>query len=385
MDSIQKKDDIDNTASDNEKDAVDPKEAAILVPNPTNNGKRCFYYRRPLYLSMLAILVVCVVTAGVLVTLFVVRRPSENDFVLSLGGNHACVTTIDNKLKCWGVNEFGQVGDGTTTNRNLPTNIDLGLNVLVQEISLGRWHTCAITNDNKLKCWGQNEQGQVGDGTRTTRNLPTSIDLGLNVFPQQVALGWYHTCAITNGNNLKCWGYNANGQLGDGTNDVTNLPTNIDLGLNVFPQQVALGAIHTCAITNDNKLKCWGDNEYGQVGDGTMIDRNIPTNIDLGLNAYPQEIALGSEHTCAVMNDNKLKCWGRNEYGQVGDGTTSDRNIPTTIDLGLNAYAQEVALGESYTCAITNDDKLKCWGFNGDGQLGDGTTTDRTTPTSVVE
>jgi len=304
---------------------------------------------------------------------------------ISLGRWHTCAITNDNKLKCWGQNEQGQVGDGTRTTRNLPTSIDLGLNVFPQQVALGWYHTCAITNGNNLKCWGYNANGQLGDGTNDVTLVPTTIDFGLNVFPQEVALGAFHTCAITNDNKLKCWGDNSFGQVGDGTMIDRNLPTNIDLGLNVFPQQVALGSMHTCAVMNDNKLKCWGWNEYGQVGDGTMIDRIIPTTIDLGLNAYAQEIALGSEHTCAVMNDNKLKCWGLNEYGQVGDGTTSDRNIPTTIDLGLNAYAQEVALGESYTCAITNDDKLKCWGFNGDGQLGDGTTTDRTTPTSVVE
>ncbi|KOO53790.1 regulator of chromosome condensation rcc1, partial [Chrysochromulina tobinii] len=280
-------------------------------------------------------------------------------------------------LKCWGYNNYGQLGDGTTTTITTPTTIDVG--GAVGLLALGYSHTCAyVTNSALLKCWGDNGYGQLGDGTSTNRNTPTMIDVGGAV--GLLALGYYHTCAyVTNSALLKCWGFNGNGQLGDGTTSARTTPTTIDVGGAVG--LLALGSSHTCAyVTNSTLLNCWGNNYYGQLGDGTSSVRYTPNTIDVG--GPVGLLALGYSHTCAyVTNGTLLKCWGYNNYGQLGDGTTTDRNTPTTINVG--GAVGLLTLGYSHTCAyVTDGALLKCWGYNNYGQLGDGTYTNRISPTS---
>ena len=293
---------------------------------------------------------------------------------VTLGSFHTCGITTSGTLKCWGYNYYGQVGDGTTTNRPTPTNIDPGTSY--QSVTPGSYHTCGITTSGTLKCWGGNNYGQVGDGTKINRNTPTNIDPGTSY--QSVTLGSFHTCGITTSGTLKCWGYNYYGQVGDGTTTNRPTPTNIDPGTSY--QSVTPGSYHTCGITTSGTLKCWGGNNYGQVGDGTKINRNTPTNIDPGT-SY-QSVTLGSFHTCGITTSGTLKCWGYNYYGQVGDGTTTNRPTPTNIDPGTS-YLSVVTPGSSHTCGITTSGTLKCWGVNESGQVGDGTTTNRPTPTAV--
>ena len=142
---------------------------------------------------------------------------------------------------------------------------------------------------------------------------------------------------------------------------------------------------HTCAILDDGSVSCWGQNNFGQLGDGTTTDRNAPTQISsLGTDRTAVAITAGDFHTCAILDDGSVSCWGSNNYGQIGDGTTTDRNTPTpTSSLGTDRTAVAITAGGLHTCAILDDGSVSCWGSNWDGQLGDGTTTDRTTPTAI--
>eukprot|EP00551_Chaetoceros_affinis_P006769 CAMPEP_0203676422 /NCGR_PEP_ID=MMETSP0090-20130426/24478_1 /ASSEMBLY_ACC=CAM_ASM_001088 /TAXON_ID=426623 /ORGANISM="Chaetoceros affinis, Strain CCMP159" /LENGTH=443 /DNA_ID=CAMNT_0050542961 /DNA_START=40 /DNA_END=1371 /DNA_ORIENTATION=+ len=316
---------------------------------------------------------------------------------LSGGGGHSCVVDNDNNLKCWGYNKYGQLGDGTTVCKNTPTLIALGTSVATNatQIALGGMHSCAIDNLNKLLCWGANRAGQLGDGTNENKNVPTVISLGHDsTYATQIALGGSHSCSIDSLGNLLCWGSNAYGQLGDGTGHSKNIPTIIPLGgdatyIDTYPTQIALGNMHSCAIDNLNSLLCWGDNWYGQLGDGTYDERKVPTVISLGDNAdatFATKIALGADHSCTINNKNSLKCWGDNMAGQLGDGTYDEnRNTPTTIYLGDDdtTYATHIALGNIHSCAIDNLNELQCWGNNFFGQLGDGTNNSTNTPTII--
>lgn len=273
--------------------------------------------------------------------------------------SHSCIITVGNVLKCWGYNAYGQVGNGRISQENQyrPVAIDLlggGHSEMINQtstsssscykVALGSYHTCAITlDDHLLKCWGFNKHGQIGDGTFAPRHKPTSIDIGLFEHATDIALGQYHSCAITNAtvNNLKCWGYNRFGQVGDGTTIRKNIPTTLtSVGITI---QVALGYHHTCAIMGDDVLnmdkylslvlKCWGSNRSGQLGDGTKINRHDPVMIFMNKsNHHAVLINLGAYHSCAILDDDSLWCWGGNDFGQLGDGTLiSPRLIPRVI------------------------------------------------------
>jgi hypothetical protein len=218
--------------------------------------------------------------------------------------------------------------------------------------------------------------------------------VGLTSGVATVAAGWGHTCALTTAGGLKCWGNNGVGQLGDGTNTKRTTPVDV-VGLTSGVATVAAGRDHTCAVTTAGGLKCWGWNNYGQLGDGTNTGPELcngypcsRTPVDVvGLTSGVAAVAAGGFHTCALTTAGGLKCWGWNNFGQLGDGTNTDRWTPVDV-VGLTSGVATVAAGggatEAHTCAVTTAGGLKCWGDNWSGQLGDGTAMDRWTPVDVI-
>jgi alpha-tubulin suppressor-like RCC1 family protein len=227
-------------------------------------------------------------------------------------------------------------------------------------VAAGWGHTCALTTTGGLKCWGENWDGQVGDGTTTNRSTPVDVT-GLTSGVAAVSAGGSHTCALTTGGGLKCWGDNAYGQLGDGTTTDRWSPVDVT-GLTSGVAAVAGAANHTCALTTAGGLKCWGYNYEGQLGDGTTTDRWTPVDVT-GLTSGVAALAARDYHTCALTIAGGLKCWGRNDDGQLGDGTTTDRWSPVDVT-GLTSGVAAVAAGGWHTCALTTAGGLKCWGEN---------------------
>jgi len=291
--------------------------------------------------------------------------------------DHTCALTSGGGVKCWGDNKYGQVGDGTTTDRDTPVDVT-GLGSGVAAIAPGGNHTCALTSGGGVKCWGDNGYGQLGDGTMTDRSTPVDVT-GLGSGVAAIAGGRKHTCALMSG-GIKCWGYNLYGQLGNGVIGYHTTPTDV-VGLGSGVATVAAGTVHTCALTSDGAVKCWGDNRYGQLGDGTTTDRSTPVDV-VGLGSGVTAIAAGGYHTCALTSGGGVKCWGDNKYGQLGDGTTSDHTTPVDVS-GLGSGVVAIAAGDDHTCAVTSGGGVKCWGYNYFGQLGDGTTTGHATPVDV--
>ncbi len=294
---------------------------------------------------------------------------------VSAGLDYTCAVVDDGAVRCWGRNDYGQLGDGTTTSRPTPALVSGLTNVA--HIELGARHSCALVDSGHVYCWGRNNAGQLGDGTRTDSYTPTPVP-GLESV-MLLALGRDHTCALLADNTVQCWGSNWFGQLGDGEGGAErrNLTPTPVYGLTNV-RWIASGAIHTCAVLDDRTARCWGLNSYGQLGDGTTTNRLTPTPVS-GLRDV-DKIAL-NDHTCATLSDFTLRCWGRNGYGQLGDGTTTERHTPITVP-GLNIVDQ-IGLS-THTCAYLYSETAQCWGLNSNGQLGDGTTTNRLSPGEPV-
>jgi alpha-tubulin suppressor-like RCC1 family protein len=298
---------------------------------------------------------------------------------IALGGSHACALTTTGGVKCWGFSRWGQAGAFAELVTQ-PTEV-LTLGIGVASVAANVYHTCALTTSGSAKCWGRNVEGQVGDGTFVDRSTPIDV-LGLGSGAIALAPGGSNTsCAVTTGGGVKCWGENASGQLGDGTLSNRAAPVDV-LGLSSGVIAVTTGNRHTCALTTAGGVKCWGENLKGQLGSGTAINSATPTDV-VGLGSGVTAVITSFLHTCALTSTGGVKCWGDNQFGQLGDGTLTDRSAPVDV-VGLSSGVVEIATGGFHSCAQTTSGQVKCWGFNQLGALGDGTLTDRLTPVDVL-
>ena len=297
---------------------------------------------------------------------------------ITTGGFHTCALTTSGGVKCWGDNSIGELGDGTTLERDTPVDVS-GLTSGVAAISAGYGHTCALTTAGGVKCWGWNFTGQVGDGTILERDTPVDVS-GLTSGVAAISADGYHTCALTTVGGAKCWGDNGTGQLGDGTTLERDTPVDVS-GLTSGVAAVSAGDFHSCALTTSGGAKCWGDNGNGALGDGTTLERDTPVDVS-GLTSGVSAVSAGGYHTCALTTSGGVKCWGDNGNGQLGDGTTTISHMPVDVS-GLTSGVAAVSAGDGHTCALTILSGVTCWGNNGNGQLGDGTTKIRRKPAVV--
>lgn len=296
---------------------------------------------------------------------------------IALGRNHACAITTGGRVRCWGNNSSGQLGDGTTESRSTPVGVQ-GLTG-ARAIALGSAHTCALLEAGNVRCWGNNEYGQLGEGTTAERRTPVA-DVRLDGRARAIASGSLHACALMIDGKVKCWGRNEEGQLGDGTTTTARVPVEVK-GLD--GEVITIDASrHTCALMRDGSIRCWGANFYGEPGDGTRQNALKPVRVQ-GLSGKARALALGDDYTCALMENGAVQCWGSNLYGQLGSAEARDDAQPRAIR-GLAAPAQSIAAGENHICAVLNTSAVQCWGRNFAGELGNGTSGYRTLPAEVV-
>jgi alpha-tubulin suppressor-like RCC1 family protein len=249
----------------------------------------------------------------------------------------------------------------------------------VVSVSAGGVHTCALLSGGNVRCWGENGSGSLGDGTTTNASIASTVDAATNV--NSLSAGYSHSCVLLETGGVECWGVNDSGQLGDGT--TVNRPSAVDVqALAGLASAVVAGGGFSCAIlAGTGAVQCWGDNRGGQLGDGTLTNSSLPITVQTITGALA--ITLGRAHACALLPAGVVKCWGGNIKGELGDGTTSTRKQPVVVQ-GLSAPAQAVSVGSDHSCALLTTGAVQCWGFNLYGELGNDTKTDSLVPVDVV-
>ena len=305
---------------------------------------------------------------------------------ISAGDKYSCVLLSDGSAKCWGQNTDGQLGDGTTTNRSTPVVVSTLSGATA--ISVGGNHSCALLSGGTVECWGYNAYGQLGDGTTIDRSTPVVVSSLSGV--TAIAIGAAHSCALLSDGTVKCWGLNTYGQLGNGTTASSSTPVAVSSLSGV--RSISLGVEHTCALLSAGTVNCWGRNHKGQLGNGTTSNSSTPVEVVSSLGGSSlsgsTSLSLGVDHSCVLLSTGTVNCWGQNAYGHLGDGTTSNSSTPVEVVLSLGGSSLSgvtaVSLGSRHSCALLTGGTVKCWGWNDIGQLGDGTTTDRSTPVSVL-
>jgi alpha-tubulin suppressor-like RCC1 family protein len=294
--------------------------------------------------------------------------------------NHTVVVCDDNTLRVSGQNNYGQLGLGHTRDQKTHQilNLHLGENVGIKHVACGNYHTVVVCDDNTLRVFGNNDFGQLGLGHIPNQYTPQTLDLhlGENVGIKHVACGNFNTVVVCDDNTLRVFGNNISGKLGLGDIPNLNIPQTPDLhlGENVGINSIACGGNHTVVVCDDNTLRVFGQNRFGQLGLGHIRDQNTPQtlNLPLGENVGIKHVACGYSHTVVVCDDNTLRVFGHNVSGQLGLGHIRDQNTPHLLDLHLggNVGVNSIACGSLHTVVVCDDNTLRVFGQNGFGQLG---------------
>jgi alpha-tubulin suppressor-like RCC1 family protein len=294
---------------------------------------------------------------------------------IATGSNHTCAIQVAGTVACWGNNLRGQLGTGTTTASSIPVAV-AGLTGTPVSLAAGNGHTCAVMSTGTVMCWGDNQHGEVGvPATATPVTVPTAVS-GLSG-AVAVSAGHNFTCALLSSGEINCWGFNNSGQLGNGTT-AAGLPPGPVAGIS---GAVAISAStdHACALLSDGAVWCWGNNSLGGIGNGTTSTTPVSTPVAVAGISDAISVAAGGAHTCALLANGTVRCWGGGSAGQLGNGAVG--NSPTPVIVAGLSGAREIAAGIYHTCAALGaGGAVACWGDNADGQLGNGTTIASSTP-----
>ncbi|MGO9899306.1 MAG: putative Ig domain-containing protein [Solirubrobacteraceae bacterium] len=307
--------------------------------------------------------------------------PSTAASSVSAGLSHACAVLTSHWVDCWGANPEGGLGDNSTVASSLPVEVSGLTNATA--VSAGADYTCALLEDGQIDCWGDNAAGELGAATTDSSSLAPVQVAGITG-ATQLAAGDYHACTVLGGGDVDCWGSGQDGDLGDGNTAVSSAPTQVS-GID-DATQAAVGFAHSCALLSTGAAECWGSNTAGQLGagqpgNGQSSDYVTSPQQVQGLTTATQ-IAAGGAETCVLLNGGQVDCWGSNGNGGLGSGTTGgSSDAPAPVSAITNAT--QIAVSDSHACALLATGQVQCWGQNSQGELGDGGTDDSNVPVTV--
>jgi uncharacterized repeat protein (TIGR02543 family) len=297
---------------------------------------------------------------------------------IAAGGAHSCALLSAGTVSCWGYNVAGQLGNNSTVTSLIPVPVSVLASVAA--ITAGDQHSCALSAAGAMVCWGLNSSGQLGNNSLVTSPVPVGVS-GLASGVAVIAAGTVDSCAITSGGALSCWGANASGQLGDAGTAAALVPMPVT-SLSAGALTVAVGAAHVCAIKVDSGIDCWGLGASGQLGNNATGSALLPVAVT-GFGASVQRVAAGAFHSCALATDGSVQCWGLNTSGQLGNGTLVESWLPAPVS-GLASSIAAVVTGDYHSCALSSSGAVQCWGSNSNGQLGNNSAVDSSTPVQVA-
>lgn len=282
---------------------------------------------------------------------------------VALGNAHGCALLASGAVKCWGYNGSGELGNGTFANSSTPVAVHGISNATA--VAVGDEFSCALLASGAVQCWGHNGYSQLGTGSNAESNIPVTV-IGITT-ASAISLGMRHGCALLVSGAVQCWGYNLYGQLGDGSNSYSS---NIPVAVNGTSTAIALsvGWFHSCALLAGGAVQCWGDNRYGQLGNGSDA-RSFTTPVFATGISSAIAVTAGGEHSCAMLRNGFVRCWGSNVAGQLGNVVPGDGSTTSVRARGIRAPVR-LAAGEAHNCALLADGAMRCWGWGLDGQLG---------------
>lgn len=307
--------------------------------------------------------------AASLVMAFLVTLAHAQDYQsVSAGTEHTCAVQASGAVQCWGAGGNGRLGHGGLIDAELP-NLVAGLPAAARAVAAGGAHSCAVLVNREVWCWGLNDMGQLGNGTFNDSAVPVRVT-NINT-AVAVTTGGQHTCALLSDGAARCWGAGGNGRLGRGSNTGSFVPVAVTgIDTNSRATQISAGVDHTCAVMEDDSVRCWGRGANGRLGNGDSNDRNVPTTVS-ALPGAAFQVAAGGAHTCARI-DLSLYCWGAAGSAQLGNGSFSDASTPVAVTGLAGGTPTAVAVGAAHSCAVLSANAVRCWGENLDGQLGIG-------------
>ncbi len=397
-----------------------------VSPGSTQHFYCRFMFRRVVVLLISqAVIVACLDNRGVKADpagAVVATTTGDSSFVLArsryidAGDAFTCVILDDSAVKCFGLGADGQlglggtanVGDGVGVSVSAAAAIALGSGRTARAIATGSSHACALLDDYSVKCWGSGIYGRLGYGDTTSRGTTSlsmgdslaALEIGTGRSARMITAGAQHTCALLDNGSVKCWGRGASGQLGYGStqtrgdepNEMGDSLAAIAFGSGQSARAISAGANHTCALLTNYTVKCWGDNSYGQlgqgnltgIGDGVGTSVSASTSVALGSGRTARAISAGDSHTCALLDNGSVKCWGAGANGRLGSGGADDLGDGSgemgdsliSVSLGAGRTALAISAGSSHTCALLDNYAVKCWGSGADGRLGYGNQND---------
>jgi len=318
-------------------------------------------------------------TASAAVPRTVALPPGSTVAAVRAGCYSSVAVTSTGRVLTWGAAVYGQLGDGSTTPVDVPVRAGLPAGARVTSVRAGCDHVLALTSTGRIYAWGYNADGEVGNGTTSFgQDTPVRVHMPAGSRVTAISAGCYHSLAVTSTGRVYAWGLNSDGELGDGSTASNALPVRVRFPAGARIATITAGCYHSLAISATGRIFAWGDNEFGQLGDGTTVSRHRPVRASFA--APVTGLFAGCNHTLVLTRTGRVYGWGENDFGQLGDGTAVDSATPVRAKLPAGVRPAGIAAGCNHSLALTSTGRVYGWGYNNDGELGDASTTASYTP-----